>query len=443
METMECLKFYYKLANKDISIDQELYLENVKKAHKNLLSLIENNKTPIYGVDTGYGSNVIDKKNNQDWKDDQIELLTYLKVGTGKPLPESIVRRALRIQALKVAKGYSGTSPKVYKELWKLSCQKELPKVPRYGSLGASGDLIPMAHAIAPIFKKIDPQGPRDVISLVNTNAMMASYALEMYSQIQSIIKSFIDFVAQTTIGMDANMQHFDIRGFKMNPQSEYKLVCQWINKERESFLNKHFMQDKAELTCVQERYSLRCLPQVIGQICRNMKYVKELIEDEIKQVSDNPLILDENTAWHGGHFYAIGIATATDLMKDACTRIIEIIDRNVLNLMDPVISKGLPTNLKIEKNDHLKGIHQLISSILQRAKGLNFPSALMSFSCEGNNQDIVPCSMNALNQLSDLSELTSDALRAGLFCSERAALIRLQCPVPKKLRLEQWSNNV
>ena len=125
--------------------------------------------------------------------------------------------------------------------------------------------------------------------------------------------------------------------------------------------------------------------------------------------------------------------------MKDACMRISEVADRVVLNLMDEATNKKLPNNLELMDGDHVKGIHQLISSLYQRAKGLNLPSVMMSFSCEGNNQDVVPCSMNALNQLSDLIEITKKIIQAGMFIAERSALMRIGEHIPMRLRLDSW----
>lgn len=440
MKTMECLKFYYGLANKNIDIDQDFNIEEVTRSYERVMKLLENEKEPIYGIDTGYGSNVKDLKSKDKWQDDQLHLLNYLRVGVGDFLPEKVVRRALRIQAFKLSKGYSGVSPKAYKKLWKLSLSSRLPKVPKYGSLGASGDLVPMAHAIAPIFEDMKPQGPRDVICMVNTNSMMCSYAIELYKTIQELIQGCIEFIAQSSIAMDANMQHFNPVGFEMNPQTEPIAVCHAIREKRINFLNLYSMTEQDESnSCVQEKYSLRCAPHILGQICQNMKYVKTQIENEVKQISDNPLILKNGKAWHGGHFYAIGIATSADLMKDAAMRMCELMDRVVLNMMDESTSKGLKNNLQIGKKDHVKGIHQLMSSLYQRAKGLNLPSVMMSFSCEGNNQDVVPCSMNALNQLNDLIDINKKMLNAGLFISERGALMRIGEHVPLRLKLDNW----
>lgn len=441
MRTKESISFYYGLANRTIKIDSSYNLDRVESAYKRLLKTIHSSEHPIYGIHTGWGHNVKDKKDPKNWQQDQLELLTYLKVGVGQSLPPEVVRRALRIQALKVSKGFSGTSPQTYKALWDLAESHEVPQVPRYGSLGASGDLVSMAHAVAPIFKNKKPQGPRDIISLLNTNSMMVSFAIENYRKLQDLTENFIQFLGLVSVGIDANVDHINKEGFLMNPQEEPIKVCQAILHARHEFLNEYGMQPSQEKTCVQERYSFRCAPQVLGQILRNFKYIQKLLEDEALMVSDNPIILEDGTPWHGGHFYAIGVATASDLMADAIVRISELVDRNVLNLMDPSLSKGLPINLRVADFDHDKGIHQLLSSLHQRIKSLQTPSAQMSFSCEGNNQDVVPCGMNAQNQVSDALELLNYVLRAGLFCAHRSAYLRIGENVPNRYRLSNWDN--
>lgn len=441
MQTKESISFYYGLANKKIGIDSSYNLDKVEAAYNRLNQTIESAQYPIYGVHTGWGHNVRDKKDPTKWQEDQLELLTYLKVGVGEKLPEKVVRRALRIQALKVSKGYSGTSPQTYTALWRLAESHTIPEIPRYGSLGASGDLVSMAHAIYPLFENKRPQGPRDVISLVNTNSMMTSWGIENYRRLQDMSEQFIKFLGLVSIALDANVDHIDPTGFQMNPQEEPLNVCRLILQARNGFLAENGMEPRREKTCVQERYSFRCAPHILGQIFRNFKYVQRLLEDEASMVSDNPLILEDGSPWHGGHFYAIGVATAADLMADACVRISELIDRNILNLVDPDLSKGLPTNLRVGPYDHTKGLHQLLSSLHQRIKSLQTPSAQMSFSCEGNNQDVVPCGMNAQNQVSDLLDLLKESLRAGLFCAYRGAYQRIGEPLPSRFRLNNWEN--
>ena len=290
MKTMECLKYYYGLANKDCPIDEDFNLDVVEAAYERLQKIIEQDRVRIYGVHTGYGHNVKDFKDAQSWHEDQLKLLNYLKVGVGECLPEKVVRRALRIQALKVARGFSGTSPTVYKKLWKLSKSDKMPKVPKYGSLGASGDLIPMAHAIAPIFEETTPKGQRDVISLVNTNSMMCSYSIELYRDVQHLIEKSFEFISLASIGMDANLEHFNPEGFAMNPKTEPATVCLAINNHRRLFLESYSMEEVEEnKSIVQEKYSMRCFPHIRVQVCRNIKYVQPEIENEPNQVSDNP----------------------------------------------------------------------------------------------------------------------------------------------------------
>jgi histidine ammonia-lyase len=141
----------------------------------------------------------------------------------------------------------------------------------------------------------------------------------------------------------------------------------------------------------------------------------------------------------HAGLFYAAGTATAADLMNDVISKTCELLDREILILMDPHLSEGLPENLLVEGFGHCKGLHQLTSSLLQQLRALSTPSRNMSFSCEGNNQDIVPCGMSALNQLKAAADVGEQVLRAASFVALRAYLIRQQALIPSALHVRRW----
>lgn len=413
----------------------------VRLSFERLMEHVNGREEKIYGLHTGFGSDV-SAKASTDWKEHQFALLRYLQVGVGKSLPASVVRRAIRLQTFKSSLGFSGIHPETFARLWALCHTDKLPEVPCYGSLGASGDLVSMAHAVEPLFtNKDDVRGPRDVLTLVNTNAMMASYGIELFSLANKILFDAIHLVAMSSYTAGYGARHFTESGIDLPyqcPQVSYvaNKMVEFISEFENTQENRPVPGAGEE----QARYSLRCSPNVLGGALWSFKLAGERIQLEALRVADNPVVL-EKEIWHGGHFYALGIAQAADLLSDGVFRICEMLDRQVLILMSPDLNNGLARNLEVAGESHLKGIHQLMSSLLQQLKTHQMPSRMLSFSCEGNNQDIVPCGMAALNSLSQQMDIALEMIRAASFVFERGFSLRRAEQISPELYLKSWSS--
>ncbi len=413
----------------------------VSESYQRLLNYTNNSDRKIYGLHTGFGSDVKASASN-DWKEHQFALLKYLQVGVGKTLPESVVRRALKLQAYKSSLGFSGIHPETFKRLIELCESESMPQVPCYGSLGASGDLVTMAHAVAPLFnQKDDVQGPRDVLTLVNTNSVMASFGIELFSQANNFLYDAIRLASIGSYASGYGVRHFTSSGIDLPHQCTN---VSYVAKRMVDIISDFEKSETA--TSIQgageeqARYSIRCSPNVLGSALWSFKQAGERIELEALRIADNPVVL-ENEIWHGGHFYALPIAQAADLIADGVFRICEMLDRQVLIFMSPDLNNGLPRNLELQGESHLKGIHQLMSSLLQQLKSHQVPSRMLSFSCEGNNQDIVPCGMAALNSLSQQMEIAREMIRATSFVFDRAFSLRRGEEVSPQLHLKSWNS--
>lgn len=413
----------------------------IEDGYRLLMSYLENSKNPVYGIHTGYGSNVLSERSGETWKINQRDLLDYLSVGVGKNLPEAVVRRALRLQIQKVSQGYSGIHPETVQKLVTLCNSATLPNVPCFGSLGASGDLIPMAHAIAPIFAEgSEPLSPRDVIGLVNTNSMMSSYAIECWRRVSKIVHSAHAVTALVMRAVGADEDPVSARVSSLRPASDgYSRSAEMLRGHLQN-MAKIGLVDKKWL---QPRYSIRCSPMVLGNVLDLLQFAEEKIISDAESVADNPVMFEvegEAVVHHAGLFYAASTATAADAMNDVLGKVSEMLDRQVLLLMDPNLSEGLSENLAVSGAGHLKGIHQMVSGLNQQLRALSTPSRSLSFSCEGNNQDIVPCAMAALNQLDAAVEVAEEVVRASLFVALRAYQLRCGEAISDSLFLKNWN---
>lgn len=411
------------------------------RSYTGLLSLITNNSEKIYGLHTGYGSNVISQLDPKDWMKTQQDLLNYLLVGIGASLSETVVRRALRLQLDKAYLGFSGIHPETLEHLAALANGKVLPPVPCFGSLGASGDLIPMAHAISPLFVEHHPRGPRDVIGLVNTNSMMVSYAVELLNLVREQCEEAHQITALVMAAVKAPMDPITDDVSRLRPEDDgYQVSAKQIRSEL-LYLNPPSGSSQPSST-LQARYSIRCAPMILGNALDILNFAEKKILSDANSVADNPVFIEKSAEYqvaHAGLFYAAATATAADLMNDALGKICELLDRQVLILMDPNLSEGLPENLAVVGESHCKGLHQLISALLQQLRSHSIPSRMLSFSCEGNNQDVVPCAMTALNQLKSCCEIAGHITRASIFVALRAQAIRIKSDLPPELLLINW----
>lgn len=391
--------------------------ERVKSSYRSFRKHLETG-IKIYGTHTHFGAQV-DNPNKASHTQHQCELIRFLQVGTGALFKESVVRRALRLQVKKMVQGLSGISLETLEAVVNLSNSPTLPPVPREGSLGASGDLIPMAHAIGDLFERVDPSA-RDALALVNTNSMMVSHALDVFIQVQQLVKRALEATVKIMVATQMSTECLSL--FKIEQIKEQRPVSAQVA----DWMQKRVRELGHNTVChsLQSRYSLRCSPIVYGLVCDLLEQAESKIRLEYEALADNP-ILTSQELYHGGLFYTAYLASASDQVMEVIARTSEMLDRQVLLLMDPALNGGLSVNLEYPGKSHAKGLHQMISSLYQRIRSFGVPAWQMSFSTESNNQDIVPASMQAWNRLADALDIFEHLVRASEFCAKRALDLR------------------
>ncbi len=438
IDTMHDFEWLLRLGSKDFAFElEQSAFAKVEQSYRRMLLHI--GKQKVYGVHTQYGNDIEIQLELDNWQSNQQELLEFLSVGTGPAMEPSVVRRALRLQAYKVSQGYSGIHPETFARLVDLCNADNIPPVPAYGSLGASGDLIPMAHAVAPLFCRVPPAGPRDVLGLVNTNSMMAALSIELLDQLTDAIDKTVTITSMVTIGLGISDESFRAEGFLAVPHQKCRAeAAERIVRCRQKLIKERGQGGGDCNAPVQARYSVRCTPQIIGNAIQLMHFARQLVGAEAMSVADNPLVL-ENEMWHGGHFYTAGLASAVDLMADCVGRLGEALDRQTFLLVTETESNGLPRNLQSEGFGHLKGIHQLCNSLAQKLRGYSVPSRILSGPAESYNQDVVPASMMALLNLKESLLVLRELQRAAKFIADRGVSLRLNQKVSSELALSRW----
>ena len=338
----------------------------------------------------------------------------------------------IRLNSL--AQGYSAVSRELLSHMALLLQHDLLPAVPQEGSLGASGDLIPLAYLgqlvqgmgqcfyqgnltpTADIFKKLNINPyvlkAKEGLAIVNGTSTMAGVMLINLKLTEELIRicelmtswqcmvlqgkreafgRFINEVAKTNPGqalVARNVRKFlDAEGYSPNRGQEVKVG---------DFKTEDFVQD---------RYSIRCVPQILGPIRENLTQSWLHFEHEINSVTDNPVIDSDGNLEMGGNFYGGYLCQSMDFTKINLAHMADLMDRQVMMLIDHKSNRGLPDNLvdvtglsRNEGNVHhgLKGVHQAVSAITSEVIQKSIPSGIFSRSSESHNQDKVSLGMSA-----------------------------------------------
>ena len=286
-------------------------LEQIRKSKKSLMKILESGK-PVYGVNTGFGSllNVNVEKNNIVQL--QINLIRSHSAGTGDPLDERTVKSIMLIRANTLAKGYSGVSEDLLNFIIFMINKNIIPVVPRYGSVGASGDLAPLAHiglAImgegdvfyngkrmnsGEVFKQLGRKpysyAEKEGVALINgTSVICGILALEIKKS-ESLISEALGSFSLAFEGLSGTDRAFTEWALASRPHEGQQL----IGRSLRNLFKDSAIVENARKTKVQDAYSLRCTPQVYGAVWDTIEYVRKILSTEINSATDNPLLLDD-----------------------------------------------------------------------------------------------------------------------------------------------------
>lgn len=371
--------------------------------------VIENNV--VYGITTGFGKFSDVKISAEETKQLQRNLIISHSCGVGNPLDEEIVRGIMLLRANALAKGYSGARLSTIKTLVDMLNKGVHPLIPEKGSLGASGDLAPLAHMVLPMIGEgeaiyegikmtgkeamekagipIIELGAKEGLALINGTQVMTSIgALAIYDTIN--LSKTADIAASLT-GEALNIitDAFDEKVHRIRHQ-----VGQ-INTAKNllSILAESKMTSRQGELRVQDPYSLRCIPQIHGASKDCFNYVKEKVENEINAATDNPLIfVMEEEVISGGNFHGQPMALSFDFLAIGLSELANVSERRLERLVNPALSNGLPAFLT-EKGGVNSGFmitQYSAASLVSENKILAHPASVDSIPSSANQEDHV-----------------------------------------------------
>lgn len=395
--------------------------DRIKTSRDNLEKKIESGAT-IYGVNTGFGSLLNVKIERPDIDKLQRNLIRSHSSGVGEPLPSEYVRAMMVIRLNSFCKGFSGVSMKLVEFTVKLLNEMITPVVPRYGSVGASGDLAPLAHVALALMGegKVDVGGAvydtpdlfrqrnieayqfteKEGVAFINGTAAISSIlSVELFRSFR-LMRNAIASASLSFEGLRGTLKAFRewaVGTRKHNGQIRVAGIFRELLSD--SITIKKSTEEK-----VQDPYTLRCIPQVYGAVLDTMNYVNIVLETEINSATDNPLVSQDEVI-SAGNFHGEPVALVSDFLAIALTDLGNMVERRVARLTDGSLS-GLPPFLV--KNSGLNSgymIPQYVAAALcNRNKTLCFPSTADSIPTSANQEDHVSMGMNAALKLSEIA---------------------------------------
>lgn len=403
----------------------------------------------VYGVTTGFGDSCT-VSIPLDLVDQLPEhLYTFHGCGLGNYFDAEQTRAILAVRLTSLARGFSGVRYKLLQHLAELIKQDILPLIPEEGSVGASGDLTPLSYVAAVLAGKrdvlyrsqrqsaqdvlaclnIEPLTlkPKEGLAIMNGTAAMTGIACLAYQRAEYLSRLSTRITSLASVALKGNAYHFDENLFSVKPHPGQNRVARRIRSDLQ--LTETAPRNDTRL---QDRYSLRCAPHVIGVLEDALPWLRQFIENELNSANDNPIIDAEGEhVLHGGHFYGGHIAFAMDSMKTAVANLADLLDRQMAQLMDTKFNHGLPANLSGAEADQamlnhgFKAVQIAVSAWTAEALKLTMPASVFSRSTECHNQDKVSMGTIAARDCIRIIELTEQVAAAMLLAVVQGVELR------------------
>lgn len=412
-----------------------------------LLASLERNGV-VYGVTTGFGDSCETQVQGELVAEMPHNLVRFHGCGVGEEFSVAETRAILLTRLSSLSQGYSGVRQELLLHLAELINRDILPCIPSLGSVGASGDLTPLSYVAAVLIGErevvvsgkrqdaraaLDVAGiaplrlePKESLALMNGTSAMTGVAALCVPRALYLTRWAAALTACASDVLQGQPRHYDERIFLAKPHPGQSLCAAWIREDLE------FDRARAGGSArVQDRYSLRCAPHVLGVLIDAMPSVMGMIEVELNGANDNPLIDPETgDILHGGNFYGGHVCSAMDTLKTQVAGIADLLDRQLALLCNTTTNHGLPVNLvgapEAARSAHhgFKAMQITTSALAAEAAKLTMPASVFSRSTENHNQDKVSMGTIAARDCARILELAENvAAIATLACAQAVDL--------------------
>lgn len=368
----------------------------------------------VYGVTTGFGDSCDTEVRGELIAELPLNLVRFHGCGLGQPFSPEETVAILVARLASLARGYSAVRVEVLAALARLVELRVLPIIPSLGSVGASGDLTPLSYVAAVLSGErnvwwqgrelpaaqafvelgLEPLAlePKESLALMNGTSAMTGVACLALLRAQRLARWAAALTACTSDVLGGEPRHFDARLFAAKPHPGQALCARWIREDVE--LDQRRPTGGLRL---QDRYSVRCAPHVIGVLLDALPQARRFVQTELNGANDNPLIDPETgDVLHGGNFYGGHVCHAMDSTKTLVANMADLLDRQLALLCHPGTNQGLPANLvgatgpQAAVHHGFKAMQITASALAAEACKLTLPASVLSRSTENHNQDKV-----------------------------------------------------
>ena len=417
--------------------------QKIQTSQQHVQQMVDEGKT-VYGVTTGFGILANTKINEADAATLQYKILQSHSVGVGDAIPVEIAKLMLITKVHALAQGFSGVQLQTLERiLWHIE-NNIIPVVPEKGSVGASGDLAPLAHLFLPLiglgevyhkgtrFRTQDVLkqfnlspihlGPKEGLALINGTQFILSFAIKAVQRLHNCLEAADIIGAMSLEALTGTKAPFDARLHQLRPYEGNQLVAQRLR----FLLNESaIMQSHVDCGRVQDPYSLRCMPQVHGASRNAWLHLKQLTEIEANSVTDNPIVLGSNDTISGGNFHGQPLALPLDYACFAAAEIGNISDRRCYLLLEG--KWGLPMLLmnNVGLNSGFMIPQYTTAALVTENKTLCFPSSADSIPTSLGQEDHVSMGSISGRKLNRVIDNLEYILAIELLCACQAIEFR------------------
>jgi histidine ammonia-lyase len=398
-------------------------IQKIEASRKYVSEIVRHNTT-VYGVNTGFGILANTRISEEDTRMLQHKILQSHSVGVGDPIPAEVAKIMMITKVHALARGYSGVQvTTIERILWHIQ-NDIIPVVPEKGSVGASGDLAPLAHLFLPLIglgevfhqgqrmpsREVLEQyglppvqlGPKEGLALINGTQFILAFAVKGVQRLHYCLEAADIIGAMSLEALTGTKAPFDERLHQLRPYAGSQLVAQRL---RSLLHDSAIMQSHVDCGRVQDPYSLRCMPQVHGASRNAWLHLRQLTEIELNSVTDNPIIFGEHDTISGGNFHGQPLALPLDYACFAAAEIGNISDRRCYLLLEG--KWGLPMLLmsNVGLNSGFMIPQYTTAALVTENKTLCFPASADSIPTSLGQEDHVSMgsiSGRKLNQVLD-----------------------------------------
>ncbi|CAI2488452.1 phenylalanine aminomutase (D-beta-phenylalanine forming) [Serratia proteamaculans] len=455
-----------------VTLDDDV-VNRVTKSREILESMVSDDRV-IYGVNTSMGGFVnyivpIDKANEL-----QNNLINAVATNVGRYFDDTTVRSTMLARIVSLSRGNSAISIANFKKLVEIYNRGIVPCVPEKGSLGTSGDLGPLA-AIALVCTgqwKARYQGEqmsgsmalkkagispmelsfKEGLALINGTSAMVGLGVLLYDEVKQLFDTYLTITSLSIEGLHGKTKPFEPAVHRMKPhpgQLEVATTVWETLADSSLAVNEHEVEKmiaeemdglvKASNHQIEDAYSIRCTPQILGPVADTLKNIKQTLANELNSSNDNPLI-DQTTeeVFHNGHFHGQYVSMAMDHLNIALVTMMNLANRRIDRFMDKSNSNGLPAFLCAENPGlrlGLMGGQFMTASITAESRASCMPMSIQSLSTTGDFQDIVSFGLVAARRVREQLKNLKYVVSFELLCACQAVDIRGTAGLSKRTR--------